>query len=326
MMAPVLVLSLNPALDLSVSLERLTPGRVNRTRETHLEAAGKGVNVARVLVALGHRVTLSGFLGSDNDGVFRRVFETLGVEDACLRVPGETRTNVKLAEDDGRVTDINGPGVVIDAEAWQRLIAELERRLTASTGRPRAVVIAGSLPPGVTPDKLGELVSRVCEAGLPAWVDTSGPALDAAIAAGATAVKPNEHELAAWAGQSVLDGAARHAAARRLRDAGVEEAVVSAGAEGVLWLGRHGDWQAVPPRVAAVNTVGAGDTLVAALLHGVLEEASPDDALRLATALSAEAVRHVGVGRPDAADFSELQRQTRVSRLDEGDDAGGALA
>ncbi len=134
--AAVLVLSLNPALDLSVDLERLSPGRVNRTRATHLEAAGKGVNVARVLVALGHEVAVSGFLGADNDGAFRRTFETLGIEDACLRVPGETRTNVKLAEDDGRVTDINGPGVTIDANAWQRLIDELERRLAASRHRP----------------------------------------------------------------------------------------------------------------------------------------------------------------------------------------------
>ncbi len=76
----------------------------------------------------------------------------------------------------------------------------------------------------------------------------------------------------------------------------------------------------------AVNTVGAGDTLVAALLHGVLEETSSEDALRLATALSAEAVRHIGVGRPGADDFSELQRQTRVYRLDAGDAAEGALA
>lgn len=326
MMASIMVLSLNPALDLSVGLERLSPGEVNRTRETHLEAAGKGVNVARVLVALGHEVTVSGFLGVDNDGAFRRAFETLGIEDAFLRVPGETRTNVKLAEDDGRVTDINGPGVVIDADAWQRLIDGLARRLEASFPRLGAVVIAGSLPPGVTPAMLAELVALGHEAGLPVWVDTSGPALDTAITAGATAVKPNEHELAAWVGRASLDDGARRVAVQRLRDAGVEEAVVSAGAEGVLWLGRRGAWEAMPPRVEAVNTVGAGDTLIAALLHGVLEGASPDAALRLATALSAEAVRHVGVGRPDAGDFSELQRQTRVCRLEEGDDAGGALA
>ncbi len=101
------------------------------------------------------------------------------------------------------------------------------------------------------------------------WVDTSGPALEAAIAAGPTAVKPNEHELAAWAGTSLDGEAARLAAARRLHEAGIAEAVLSAGAEGVLWVSRRGAWQALPPAMTVASTVGAGDTLLAALLHGV---------------------------------------------------------
>ncbi|TFH84765.1 1-phosphofructokinase [Billgrantia azerbaijanica] len=326
-MARVLTLTLNPALDLSIGLERLVPGAVNRTRETHLEAAGKGVNVARVLVALGHDVTVSGFLGADNDGPFLRAFEALGVEDAFLRVPGETRINAKLAEADGRVTDINGPGATIDDAAWQRLLDGLDTRLGDPRRRPDAVVIAGSLPPGVSADDLANLVTRLRGAGLPVWVDTSGAALAAAIAARPTAVKPNEHELAAWAGQDLESAAARLSAALKLYAGGIEEALISAGAQGVLWVSRRGAWQAMPPRLAVVSTVGAGDTLVAALLHGVLSGHTPDQALRLATALSAESVRHVGVGNPRAVDFPQLQQQTRVRRLNDVDaSAGGAYA
>ncbi|MFG6138255.1 1-phosphofructokinase [Halomonas sp. B23F22_10] len=324
-MARLLTLTLNPALDLSISLERLTPGEVNRTSATHLAAAGKGVNVARVLAALGHDVCVSGFLGADNDGPFLRAFEAAGLEDAFLRVPGETRINAKLAEADGRVTDVNGPGPAINAEAWQALHDRLETLAADDARRPEAVVIAGSLPPGVTPEALAELIARLRGVGLPVWVDTSGPALEAAIAAGPTAVKPNEQELAAWAGMPLDDEAARLAAARRLHEAGIEEAVLSAGAEGVLWVSRRGAWQALPPAMTVASTVCAGDTLLAALLHGVLEGHAPDEALRLATALSAEAVRHVGVGDARATDFPSLQQQTRVHRLG-GDDAGGALA
>ena len=326
MMASILVVSLNPALDLSVTLEQLTPGRVNRTHHTQLSAAGKGLNVASVLAALGHRVTMSGFLGADNDEAFAQAFASQGIVDACRRLPGETRINVKLAEDDGRVTDINGPGMTIDDAAWRALSDGLAETLGERSAGPRAMVIAGSLPPGVTPAMLAELVSRGRDAGLPVWVDTSGPALAAAIDAGATAVKPNEHELAAWLGRRQLAAADHAGAVRRLQQAGVEEAVMSAGAEGVLWFSRRGAWQAIPPEVPVVNTVCAGDTLVAALLHGVLEDVPPEEALRLATALSAEAVRHPGVGRLDAADLSQLQRQTRVCRLAEGGDAGGAFA
>ena len=107
-MAHVLVVTLNPALDLSIQLPRLEPGAVNRTRSSHLAAAGKGLNVAQVLASLGHRVTLSGFLGADNDTAFVQACRRDGIEDASLRLPGETRINAKLAEDDGRVTDSQG--------------------------------------------------------------------------------------------------------------------------------------------------------------------------------------------------------------------------
>ncbi|QOR39762.1 1-phosphofructokinase [Billgrantia diversa] len=324
-MARVLTLTLNPALDLSVGLERLVPGKVNRTRETHLTAAGKGVNVARVLADLGHDVTVSGFLGADNDGPFLRAFESMKVEDAFLRVPGETRINAKLAEADGRVTDINGPGTAIDATDWQRLLDGLDTRIGDSRRRPDAVVIAGSLPPGIAPDNLAALTARLRDAGLPVWVDTSGEALALAIDARPTAVKPNEQELAAWAGESLDTGEARLKAALRLYAAGIEEAVVSAGPAGVLWVSRRGAWQAIPPHLAVASTVGAGDTLLAALLHGVLSGHPPEQALRLATALSAESVRHMGVGNAHADDFPQLQQQTRVRRLNDVD-AGGALA
>ncbi|WP_104202240.1 1-phosphofructokinase [Billgrantia saliphila] len=324
-MARVLTLTLNPALDLSVSLERLVPGAVNRTRETHLTAAGKGVNVARVLVALGHDVTVSGFLGADNDGPFLRAFEAMGVEDAFLRVPGETRVNAKLGEADGRVTDINGPGTTIGRDAWQSLLDGLDTRLGDAHRRPDAAVIAGSLPPGVGAEDLANLITRLRTAGLPVWVDTSGAALDLAIDARPTAVKPNEHELAAWAGVALDTAEARLDAALRLYAAGVEEAVLSAGPDGVLWVSRRGAWQAMPPRLAVASTVGAGDTLLAGLLHGVLSSHPPEQALRLATALSAESVRHVGVGDACADDFAHIQQQTRVRRLNDVD-AGGALA
>ncbi|MFC3286206.1 1-phosphofructokinase [Litchfieldella rifensis] len=324
-MAHVLTLSLNPALDLAIRLPRLALGEVNRTDVTHLEAAGKGVNVARVLMALGHRVTVSGFLGADNDGPFLRAFEAMGVTDAFLRVPGETRINAKVAEHDGRVTDINGPGVAIEPDAWTHLSEWLTALAADPLRRPDAVVIGGSLPPGISPDDLAALVACLRERELPVWVDTSGQALSAAIGARPTAVKPNEHELADWAGGELDNDADRLAAALRLHSAGVQEALVSAGPHGVLWVSRRGAWLATPPIMDVESTVGAGDTLVAGMLHGVLEGQPAAQTLGFATALSAESVRHIGVGDPHAADFTQLQQQTRVRRLDDVD-AGGALA
>ena len=170
------------------------------------------------------------------------------------------------------------------------------------------------------------LIERLRGHGLPVWVDTSGPALAAAIDVRPSAVKPNEHELADWAGEALTSDTARLRAARRLHQVGIDEALISAGREGVLWVGRRGAWLAMPPAVEVASTVGAGDTLLAGMLHGVLAELPAADALRLATALSAESVRHVGVGDPAAADFADLKQHTRVRRLADSDDAQGAFA
>ncbi|ABE59994.1 MULTISPECIES: 1-phosphofructokinase [Chromohalobacter] len=317
-MARVLTLTLNPALDLAIRLPALTLGAVNRTDATHLEAAGKGVNVARVLVALGHEVAVTGFLGGDNDGAFVRAFADWGLEDAFLRLAGDTRINAKVAEARGRVTDINGPGLDVSRDDLAALYRALEARLTDAATRPDAVVIAGSLPPGVAPDDLGALIRWLRAHDLPVWVDTSGAALSAAIAATPSAVKPNETELAEWAGEPLADMTARVAAATRLHAAGIEHALVSLGGEGMLWVGPQGSWQATPPPVEVASTVCAGDTLLAAMLHGQLAGLPAEDALRLASGLSAEAVRHVGVGDVKASDLEQLQQRTRVRRLDDG--------
>ncbi|WP_280540452.1 1-phosphofructokinase [Chromohalobacter sp. 11-W] len=316
-MARVLTLTLNPALDLAIRLPALTLGAVNRTEATHLEAAGKGVNVARVLAALGHEVAVSGFLGADNDGAFGRAFADWGLEDAFLRLPGETRINAKLAEAEGRVTDINGPGLEVARDDLAALYAVLEARLVDAARCPDAVVIAGSLPPGMSPDDLAALIGWLRGYDVPVWVDTSGAALNAAIAATPNAVKPNETELAEWAGESLEDAASRLAAATRLHASGIEHALVSLGGEGMLWVGPEGNWQATPPRVEVASTVCAGDTLLAAMLHGRLENLNAEATLRLATALSAEAVRHVGVGDTHAPDLDQLQQNTCVRRLDD---------
>ena len=323
-MARVLCITLNPALDLAFSLDQLTLGAVNRPHRAQLEAAGKGVNVARVLAGLGHEVTVSGFLGADNDAPFALAFQHAALRDDFVRVAGETRINAKLAEHSGRVTDINGPGMPITPADLEHLMARLDALLQSATP-PLAVVVAGSLPPGLSLDDFRALLQHLKASGVPLWIDTSGDALNVAIEVQPSAVKPNELELAEWAGAALDTSHALTQAARRLQQSGVEHALISAGADGVLWVNAQGIWQATPPTVTAINTVCAGDTLVAGMLHGLLSGHAAEHTLRFATALSAEAVRHVGVGTPHADDFDSLQQQTRVRRLDDTITEGATL-
>ncbi|WP_445619417.1 1-phosphofructokinase [Kushneria sp. Sum13] len=310
-MSRVLTLTLNPALDLSIRLKALSPGSVNRSQESSLTPAGKGNNVARVLARHDHRVVVSGFLGRDNRAPFERAFQDWGVEDRFVRVAGETRVNAKLSEADGRVTDINGPGAAVDEAAMAQLLQDIE----AGADGIEAVVISGSLPPGVTPEWLSALIDRLRARGLPVWLDSSGEALVQGTRARPALIKPNEHELAECVGRALADEAALLAAARELQQGGIDNVLLSLGAEGVVWLFEGGALRARPPRIRVVSTVCAGDTLLAGVLHGVLEGWPREKTLRFATALSADAVRRIGVGRSDTEDFAVLRDAVSIEAL-----------
>lgn len=312
-MAKILTLTLNPALDLTVELARLEPGQVNRSDGMHAHAAGKGVNVAQVLADLGHTLTVSGFLGEDNAQVFETLFAQRGFVDAFIRVPGETRSNIKLAEQDGRITDLNGPGPMVDEAAQQALLARLEQ---IAPGH-EVVVVAGSLPRGVSPQWLQALILRLKKLGLNVALDTSGEALRVALAAGPWLIKPNTEELADALGCEVVSEAAQAQAAQRLHAQGVEHVVISHGAEGVNWFSVGSALHASPPKVTVASTVGAGDSLLAGMLHGLLSADTPEQTLRTATAIAAMAVTQIGFGIHDTALLASLEQGVRVRPLTE---------
>ncbi|NUT74375.1 1-phosphofructokinase [Pseudomonas sp. C1C7] len=312
-MARILTLTLNPALDLTVQLPRLEPGQVNRSDVMHTHAAGKGVNVAQVLADLGHQLTVSGFLGEDNLQAFETLFARRGFTDAFIRVPGETRSNIKLAESDGRITDLNGPGPKVSAAAQQALLERLEQ----IAPQHDAVVVAGSLPQGVSPQWLQGLILRLKNLGLKVALDTSGEALAAALKAGPWLIKPNTEELAEVLGEDVVSVLAQAEAANRLHAQGIEHVVVSHGADGVNWFGVGSALHATPPKVSVASTVGAGDSLLAGMLHGLLSAAPPAQTLRTATAIAAMAVTQIGFGIGDTAQLALLEQGVRVRPLTE---------
>ncbi|QDH63297.1 MULTISPECIES: 1-phosphofructokinase [Pseudomonas] len=305
-MARILTLTLNPALDLTVRLARLEPGEVNRSETLLTHAAGKGVNVAQVLADLGHQVTVGGFLGEDNPQAFEALIAQRGFADAFIRVPGETRSNIKIAEQDGRVTDINAPGPLVSEQAQQALLDQLTR---IAPGHD-AVVVAGSLPCGVSPQWLQGLLEHLKRLGLKVALDTSGEALRAGLKAAPWLIKPNTEELAEALGDATN-------VISQLHQQGVEHVVVSDGAAGVSWYSRAATLHATPPKVTVASTVGAGDSLLAGMLHGLLESEAPEQTLRRATAIAAMAVTQIGFGIRDAAQLARLESGVAVRPLTE---------
>ncbi|MFP4283382.1 MAG: 1-phosphofructokinase family hexose kinase, partial [Opitutales bacterium] len=227
-----LTVTLNPAIDQTLRLDALRLGAVNRVHATHSQAGGKGLNVARLVAARGLEVRASGFLGRDNDELFTRFFAERGLPDDFVRIPGATRTGIKLLEESRRVTtDLNLPGAAPSPEACEALL----EGLPALVGAGDWVAVCGSLPPGLPPGYFSRLLHALCETGAQVAVDTSQPALGEAVSAPIHLIKPNEHELGELLGRPLETFAAALAAAREMQARGLPHVVLSLGREGACF-------------------------------------------------------------------------------------------
>ncbi|MCR9548645.1 1-phosphofructokinase [Vibrio antiquarius] len=307
----VVTITLNPALDLTGSVNELNVGSVSLVQQSNLHAAGKGVNVAKVLSDLGADVTVTGFLGKDNPELFHQLFNDINVKNEFVEVEGATRINVKLVEANGNVSDINFPGVQVTTDE----ITRFEETLFRLAKTHDYFVLAGSLPGGVTAEQCAAWIKALHQQGKKVLFDSSKAALKSGIEAHPWLIKPNDEELGDFVGEYLETPEQCQAAAQTLSDKGIENIVVSMGADGVMWL-NQGEWlRAQPPRMNVVSTVGAGDTLVAGLCWGHMQLMPKNDLLRFATALSALAVSQVGVGLTSQEELENIKLQTEVSEL-----------
>ncbi|MFF7989040.1 1-phosphofructokinase family hexose kinase [Kitasatospora xanthocidica] len=286
----ILTVTLNAALDVTYHIDRLRPYGSNRVRSVVQRAGGKGVNVSRVLHALGQPTAVTGLAGGPAGEALRSELASAGLADRLVPIAGESRRTVAVVDElAGDATILLEPGPLVRMGEWDRFLDRLDTLLPGS----EAVVFSGSLPRGVPADAYAELVLLARSHGLPAVVDADGPALQASLAAKPTLVKPNAEELVAVTGlrDPLL-------AAQSLLGAGAKAVVASLGPDGLIAVTPDGSWRARVPERLLGNPTGAGDAAVAALTVGLTADASWPDRLSEAVALSAAAV-----AAPLAGDF-----------------------
>ncbi|KQP49975.1 1-phosphofructokinase family hexose kinase [Pseudorhodoferax sp. Leaf274] len=309
----VITLTPNPAIDHTVTVDRLDPGAVHRARAEQFEAGGKGIGVAAVLAALGVRVAAGGWLGAENPERFERSFAQAGILDAMCRVPGRTRTNIKLADaTHGETTDINLPGIAFDPVLQAGAEAGLLHKLVPLVGPGTWVTLAGSLPPGLTPADMARMAATLRGHGARLMVDTGGAALRALLAALQPApdfIKPNRAELEELVGRALPTPAAVADAAAQLQQDGIALVVVSLGGEGAVIASQGQRWFAATPRVPVATTVGAGDALVAGTLGALIAGRAPLDAAVFGMACAAARIQRIAPGLPPRAEIDALAAQ-----------------
>ncbi|WP_037313384.1 1-phosphofructokinase family hexose kinase [Amycolatopsis orientalis] len=279
----------NAALDVTYTVDGLRAGDVHRVSDVRSRAGGKGVNVARVLHALGADVRAILTAGGATGTAVVDDLTAVGVAADVVPIGGETRRTTTVLAADGSVTLLNEPGPWLADEEWQALASAVRAR------NADVLVCSGSLPPGAGSYAALLGTSR-------SILDTSGDALLAGLAGRPSVVKPNADELREVTG--LRDPVA---AAVELRKAGAGAVVVSLGAEGLLAVTGSGTWHAAPSTVLTGNTTGAGDAVVAALALGLSRADSWPDILRRAVALSGAAVLGPLAGDVDLAHYQAEQ-------------------
>jgi 1-phosphofructokinase len=310
-MADVVTITLNPAIDHTVHLERFDPGQVNRVDWHHRQAGGKGVNVAALLAAYGIRCAATGFLGEDNPGLFEKLCDESGIDDGFIRIPGETRTGIKLIGD-RRIgtTDINFPGLAPDAGGWDKVVGKVKE--LAAPGR--WCVFGGSLPAGVEASRFRELLETASAGGAMVAVDASGPALKVAMEAEVDLIKPNEHELSEVMGISPESLVADPAPVLRNLGGRIGHIILSLGEKGALFHTAEGTLHAKSPVVDVVSSVGAGDSLLAGYLAGLVTGWSSEDRARLATVFAWSALEKVARSLPPLEEIRRRMERVEVEK------------
>ncbi|MDR0346703.1 MAG: hexose kinase [Nocardiopsaceae bacterium] len=304
----ILVVALNPALDVTHHVAGVDWAGTNRPAMVRTRPGGKGLNVARTLRALGVAVAVTGLAGGAAGEEVAAGLAAAGVAAAFTPIGGQTRRTFAVVDTERNDAALfNEPGPVVEPVEYSAFRERYEKELA----RSGAVVLSGSLPPGLGPGTYAELTARAAAAGVPVVLDAHGEALARGAAAGPAIVKPNLAELAGLAGRQLsAGGRADHeavaAAAAKLRAVGAQAVVVSLGAEGLWAVTPEGRWHAAPPGPVAGNPIGAGDAVAAGLARGLVAGWPWEERLRHAVALGTAVAAAPVAGEFSRTDYEAL--------------------
>ena len=280
----------NPAIDYVVHFDHLRPGEINRNRSEEFQFGGKGINVSNVLRTLGFDTVALGFVAGFIGEGFEKGLAEMGLKTDLIHVKeGMTRINVKIKADEE--TEINGIGPVIAPEDMEQLYAKLDA-ITAED----VLVLSGSIPACLPGDTYERIMARLDGRGIPIAVDATKELLLNVLKYRPFLIKPNNHELGEIFGKVLKTDAEIAACARKLQEMGGRNILVSMAGDGALLLDEAGNTHRIGcPKGKVLNSVGAGDSMVAGFLAGWLETGDYGYALKLGTATGSATAFSIGL-------------------------------
>ncbi|RRR67585.1 MAG: 1-phosphofructokinase family hexose kinase [Candidatus Viridilinea halotolerans] len=308
-----LIITPNPALDRTMIFDGLRLGTVQRTEQVLVAAGGKGLNVARAARTLGQAALVCAPLGGHTGEQVAHLAAEEGLLGRWTSMhAGETRTCILLVDPQTEdATALNEAGPPLAERDWAAFTADvLDGAASADL-----CLLTGSLPRGVSASQLGDLLSELSVRGRRVLVDSSGPALAAAVAVRPYGIKVNQHELGNLLGRTLTSPQEAAQALHELQAQGIQLAAVSLGATGCVVAHAGATWHACPPAVCAVSSIGSGDSLLAGLSTGLLRGIPLPDALRLGVACGSADALTIGGGRIALNEVQRLSAATQLWRL-----------
>lgn len=281
----IIAVSMNPSVDKTLNLSELKPGYLNRIESVVLTAGGKGLNVANNVAAFTNDLVVTGFLGIHNKGIILNSIKNLedrGVKIDFVSIDDRNRTNIKVIEESGRLTEINEPGFNVSEEK----VTELMGKLNGYAGEGNLFILTGSVPKGVGSDIYKILTASLKAQGSKVIVDADGELLKNAIESKPDAIKPNEQELLALFGEKSISEKLVISKAKELVDKGIETVIVSRGEKGSIFVRKDSIVKCNIADVDMVSTVGAGDAMTAVFSYGLIEDIDYHENIKRSVAAS----------------------------------------
>ncbi len=287
----IITVTLNPALDKTLVVEAINRHDITPVLETHVDAAGKGINVSKTLKALGKSSVATGFIAGMTGSLISRALDRLAIEHPFITVSGETRTNLKIFSMATQATvELNEKGPMITANQYDELVRIIDDLVTEGDW----LVLSGSLSEGLANDVYYQLVNRYKKLGIHCLVDASKEVFREALKASPDVVKPNRYELELYANKPLKDDQAIVDVAKEICLKGVGCVVCTLGKDGAIAVTPQAVYRVSPMLAKVKSTVGAGDAFVAGLVYGFDEQLTLIETLKWATATAVAATETDG--------------------------------
>lgn len=301
--------TLNVSVDKAYKIKnKIESGNVIRVLQCNNTAGGKGLNVSRVISTCGEDVLATGFVGGNTGNLAEELLEKDGIESKFVHVKSETRNCINILDENNISTELLEPGAPISDEEIKEFLKEFDKIIDKSD----VITISGSVPSGVSSNIYATLIKMTKAKNKKVILDASGDLLKEGIKSFPTMIKPNSEEMENLLGISINNKKEILKSAVKLYESGIEIVVVSLGKDGALLVCEDGIFQGKPPQIDVVNTVGCGDSMVAAFAVGLKKNYSYEECLRYAISVSAANAKTFSTGSFDKKDADEIYKNTKI--------------